>query len=186
MALELYDTMARAKRRFEPADPKRVTMYVCGPTVYAHAHIGNFRAAVVFDLLFRLLRHHYGAEHVVYARNITDIDDKIIKAATETGEEIGAITKKYADIYRTETAALGVLSPTLEPAATGHIGEMIALVEKLLAAGCAYAAEGHVLFAIDQYKDYGALSRVDRDEMLAGARVEVAPYKKNAADFVLW
>ena len=186
MPLELYDTMARAKRLFEPADPTRVTMYVCGPTVYSHAHIGNFRAAVVFDLLFRLLRHHYGADHVVYARNITDIDDKIIKASKETGEAIGAITGKYASIYREETAAVGVLPPTLEPSATGHIGEMVALVEKLLAEGHAYEAQGHVLFAVDRYKDYGRLSNVDRDEMLAGARVEVAPYKENPADFVLW
>ncbi|MGE0408500.1 MAG: cysteine--tRNA ligase [Amphiplicatus sp.] len=186
MALELYDAMAREKRPFAPADPKRVTMYVCGPTVYAHAHIGNFRAAVVFDLLFRLLRHHYGEAHVVYARNVTDIDDKIIKAAAETGEAIAAITKKYAAVYREETAAFGVLAPTLEPAATAHIGEMIALVEKLLADNFAYVADGHVLFAVDRYKAYGRLSNVDRDEMLAGARVEVAPYKENPADFVLW
>ncbi len=186
MALALYDTMAREKRGFSPADPKRVTMYVCGPTVYNHAHIGNFRAAVVFDLLFRVLRHHYGAEHVVYARNITDVDDKIIKASKETGEAIGAITKKYAGIYREETAALGVLPPTLEPVATGHIAEMIALVETLLAEGFAYAAEGHVLFAVGKFEDYGRLSNVDREEMLAGARVEVAPYKENPADFVLW
>jgi len=178
--------MAREKRAFMPADPKRVTVYVCGPTVYDHAHIGNFRAAVVFDLLYRVLRHHYGAEAVIYARNITDIDDKIIKASRETGAPIDAITRKFAAIYREETAALNVLPPTIEPQATGHIGEMIALVEKLIAAGCAYAADGHVLFAIEKFADYGRLSNVDREEMLAGARVEVAPYKENPADFVLW
>lgn len=186
MALQLYDTMTREKRLFAPADPKRVTMYVCGPTVYNHAHIGNFRAAVAFDLLFRLLRHHYGPAHVVYARNVTDVDDKIIRAAAETGEPIAAITEKYARIYREETAAFGVLPPTLEPAATGHIGEMIALIDRLISGGFAYAAEGHVLFAVARFPDYGKLSSVDREEMLAGARVEVAPYKENPADFVLW
>jgi len=186
MPLKLYDTMARAARDFVPADPARVTMYVCGPTVYNHAHIGNFRAAVVFDLLFRMLRRRYGEGAVNYAHNITDIDDKIIKAAKESGEPIDAITTKYASVYREETAALNVLPPTFQPAATGHIKEMIALVETLLGFGAAYAAEGHVLFAVDQYKDYGRLSGADREEMLAGARVEVAPYKKNPADFVLW
>ncbi|NWG70509.1 MAG: cysteine--tRNA ligase [Parvularculaceae bacterium] len=186
MGLALYDTLARDKRAFAPADPRRVTMYVCGPTVYDHAHIGNFRAAVVFDLLFRVLRLHYGDGAVIYARNITDIDDKIIRRAKETGEPIGEITARYAQVYRDETRALNILPPTLEPAATGHIGDMIALVEKLLAGGFAYAAEEHVLFAVDRYKDYGALSGVDRDEMIAGARVDVAPYKANPADFVLW
>ena len=186
MTLSLYDTMAREKRVFEPADPARVTMYVCGPTVYNHAHIGNFRAAVVFDLLYRVLRHHFGADAVVYARNITDIEDKIIAASNETGETIDDITKKYTQIYREETAALGVLPPNIEPAATAHIPEMIALIEKLITKDIAYAADGHVLFAVDQYTNYGALSRVDQDEMIAGARVEVAPYKKNASDFVLW
>ncbi|MBI1364398.1 MAG: cysteine--tRNA ligase [Alphaproteobacteria bacterium] len=186
MALVLHDSMARDKRIFVPADPKRVTMYVCGPTVYSYAHIGNFRAAVVFDLLFRTLRRHFGADAVIYARNITDIDDKIINAAREAGAAIGDITAKYAAIYREECAALNILPPTLEPAATKHIDEMIALVGTLIAAGCAYAAEGHVLFAVDRFSAYGGLSHVDRDEMIAGARVEVAPYKENPADFVLW
>ena len=184
--LTIYDTMAREKRAFQPADPERVTLYVCGPTVYNHAHIGNFRAAVVFDLLFRVLRYRFGADHVVYARNLTDVDDKIIKASRETGEPIAAITEKFTQIYREETAALGVLPPTHEPTATGHIGEMIALAQKLIDIGAAYAADGHVLFAVDSFDAYGAMSKVDREEMLAGARVEVAPYKKNAADFVLW
>lgn len=186
MALTIYDSMAREKRVFEPADPDRVTMYVCGPTVYSYAHIGNARSAVAFDLLYRVLRARYGADHVVYARNITDIDDKIIKAAAETGEPIDAITKKFADIYRADMGALGVIRPDLEPEATGHVGPMISMMERLIEKGAAYAAEGHVLFSVDAYADYGKLSGADRDEMIAGARVEVAPYKKSPADFVLW
>ncbi len=184
--LQLYDSLARETRLFVPGDPTRVTMYVCGPTVYNHAHIGNFRAAVVFDLLFRLLRRRYGEDHVVYARNFTDIDDKIIKASKETGEQISAITAKYARIYEEELAAFNCLAPTLTPKATGHIAEMIALTERLVALGFAYAAEGHVLFSVAKFGDYGKLSGADADERLAGARVEVAPYKQDAADFVLW
>ena len=186
MTLKLYDSMAREKRDFEPADPSRVSLYVCGPTVYNYAHIGNARAAVVFDLLYRVLRRRYGADSVVYARNITDIDDKIIKASRETGEPISVITEKFTRIYRDDMGALGVLRPTIEPTATGHIAPMIAMVEKLIASGAAYAAEGHALFAVDRLSEYGKLSGADRDEMIAGARVEVAPYKKNPADFVLW
>ena len=186
MTLKLYDSMAREKRDFEPADPDRVSLYVCGPTVYNYAHIGNARAAVVFDLLYRALRRRYGDDSVVYARNITDIDDKIIKASRETGEPINVITEKFTRIYRDDMGALGVLRPTIEPTATGHIAPMIAMVEKLIASGAAYAAEGHALFAVDRLSEYGKLSGADRDEMLAGARVEVAPYKKNPADFVLW
>ncbi len=186
MPLELYDTMARAKRVFEPADPHRVTMYVCGPTVYNHAHIGNFRAAAVFDLLYRVLRLRYGAEHVVYARNFTDIDDKIIKAARDAGAPIDEITAKYAQIYEAETAAFNILPPTLTPRATGHIAEMIALIEMLVRESYAYTAQGHVLFRVSRYADYGQLSGADQDEMLAGARVEIAPYKEHAGDFVLW
>lgn len=178
--------MSGKKREFAPADPARVTMYVCGPTVYNHAHIGNFRAAVVFDLLFRLLRRQFGGEHVVYARNFTDIDDKIIKASRESGAPIAEITSKYARIYDEELAAFNCLSPTLKPTATAHIAQMIALAAVLIQNGLAYAADGHVLFAVDRFLDYGKLSRVDRDEMIAGARVEVAPYKESAADFVLW
>lgn len=186
MPLTLYDSMAREKRVFEPADPDRVTLYVCGPTVYGYAHIGNARSAVAFDLLFRVLRARYGADHVVYARNITDIDDKIIKAAQQTGAPIAEITEKFADIYRADMGALGVIRPTLEPQATAHVTPMIAMIERLIAAGAAYEAENHVLFAVDRFSDYGRLSGVDRDEMIAGARVEVAPYKKSPADFVLW
>lgn len=184
--LQLYDSLARDKRLFTPGDPDRVTMYVCGPTVYNHAHIGNFRAAVVFDLLFRLLRHRYGAENVVYARNFTDIDDKIIKASKETGAPIDEITRKYAAIYVAELAAFNCLPPTLAPTATGHIAEMIALAGRLVTQGFAYAADGHVLFSVSSFPDYGKLSGADADERLAGARVEIAPYKENPADFVLW
>ena len=186
MSLMFFDTMRGEKRAFEPADPKRVTLYACGPTVYNHAHIGNFRAAVAFDLLFRVLRHEFGADAVVYARNITDVDDKIIKASRETGGPIEEITARYTQIYRDETASLNVLAPTLEPTATGHIKEMIGLVSSLIDVGAAYPAQGHVLFSISQYKEYGALARVSQDDIIAGARVEVAPYKKDAADFVLW
>ena len=186
MSLTFHDTMAREKRVFEPADPKRVTMYVCGPTVYNYTHIGNARSAIVFDLLFRVLRHEFGAEHVFYSRNFTDIDDKIIKASRETGAPIDEITTKFAKVYTDELGALNALAPTGTPRATEHIPEMIALVERLVEAGAAYAAEGHVLFSIESFADYGKLSGVDRDEMIAGARVEVAPYKNNPADFVLW
>ncbi len=186
--IRLHDTLAGEKRLFEPADPSRVSMYVCGPTVYARAHIGNARPAVVFDLLARLLRLKYGAEAVVYARNFTDVDDKIIAASRESGEPIAAITERFADFYRADMGALGVKRPDLEPRATGHIGDMVAMIEKLVAAGAAYhhAESGHVLFEVDAFNAYGALSRVNRDEMIAGARVEVAPYKKDPADFVLW
>ena len=186
MSLQFYDTMARKKRVFEPADPKRVTMYVCGPTVYNYTHIGNARSAIVFDLLFRVLRHAYGAAHVHYARNFTDIDDKIIKASRETGAPIDEITTKFAQVYLDELSDLNALAPTGMPRATDHIPEMIALVEQLIDAGAAYAADGHVLFSIESFDAYGKLSGVNRDEMIAGARVEVAPYKKNPADFVLW
>ncbi len=186
MSLQFYDTMARKKRAFEPADPKRVTMYVCGPTVYNYTHIGNARSAIAFDLLFRVLRHEFGADHVNYARNFTDIDDKIIKASKETGAPIDEITKKFAQVYLDELGELNALAPTGAPRATEHIPEMIALVERLVDAGAAYAADGHVLFSVESFAEYGRLSGANRDEMIAGARVEVAPYKKNPADFVLW
>ncbi|MDR3499262.1 MAG: cysteine--tRNA ligase [Parvibaculum sp.] len=182
--LQLHNTLTRRKDVFEPADPERVTMYVCGPTVYNFAHIGNARPAVVFDVLARVLRRLY--PNVVYARNITDIEDKIIAAAKEQGVEIGVITDKYAQIYREDMGTLGVLPPDIEPKATETIPGMIAMMERLVAEGYAYAAEGHVLFNVPAYGDYGRLSGRDRDDMIAGARVEVAPYKKDAADFVLW
>ena len=185
-SLTLYDTMARRKRVFEPIDPERVTMYVCGPTVYSYAHIGNARPAVVFDTLYRLLHRLYGHDHVVYARNITDVDDKIIETARESGKPIEDITSHYADIYRADMGALGVTLPTIEPHATDHIPEMIGMVQNLVYSGHAYEADGHVLFDVSSYEKYGRLSNRDLDDMIAGARVEVASYKRSPADFVLW
>ncbi len=186
MTLVLYSTLTRKKEPFRPLEPGRVRMYVCGPTVYDYAHIGNARPVVVFDVLFRLLRRAYGEGHVVYARNITDVDDKINAAAKESGEPIRAITERTANAFHRDMAALNALQPTLEPRATEHIAPMIAMIETLIAKGHAYAADGHVLFGVPTCKDYGRLSRRDREEMIAGARVEVAPYKKDPADFVLW
>ncbi len=184
--IQIYNTLARAKQPFEPLDPKRVRMYVCGPTVYDLAHIGNARPVVVFDVLFRLLRHVYGAGQVTYARNITDVEDKIINAARQNGETIEVLTHRTTEAYHRDMAALGALAPTVEPRATGHIGQMIAMIETLIAKGHAYEAEGHVLFSVPSMPDYGRLSGCDRDEMIAGARVEVAPFKTDPADFVLW
>ncbi|GAB4234046.1 MAG: cysteine--tRNA ligase [Kiloniellaceae bacterium] len=186
MDLHFHNTLTRQKERFEPLDPKNLRMYVCGPTVYDLAHIGNARPAVVFDVLFRLLRHVYGTEYVTYARNITDVDDKIMQASKETGESIESITRRTTQAYHDDMDALGVLRPTIEPRATQHIGQMIAMMERLIEKGHAYAAEGHVLFSVPSMDDYGELSRLDRDALIAGARIDVAPYKKDPADFVLW
>lgn len=185
-SLTLYDTMARRKRAFEPIDQDRVTMYVCGPTVYSYAHIGNARPPVVFDVLRRVLGHLYGAESVVLAANITDIDDKIMAAARESGEGIEAVATKFAKIYREDLDALGVTPPSIEPKATDHIEPMIAMMQRLIDEGHAYAAQGHVLFSVKSYEAYGALSKRSLDDMIAGARVEVAPYKQDPCDFVLW
>ena len=184
MSLQIYNTMGRQKQLFEPIDPQRVTMYVCGPTVYNLAHIGNARPAVVFDTLFRLLQTHY--DNVVYARNITDIDDKIIAAIEESGEKMADFTERYSNDYREDMAALNVLRPSIEPQATDHIAQMIAMTETLIAKGHAYESQGHVLFAVQSMDDYGKLSNRSLDDMLAGARVEVADYKRFAGDFVLW
>ena len=184
--IRLYDTMAREKREFVPADPKRITMYVCGPTVYGRAHIGNARPAVVFDTLARLIRHEYGDDSLIYARNVTDVDDKIIASAAEEGVATGVITKRYEEFYLQDMGALGVAPPDIAPHATQEIGSMVAMIGELIAKGLAYAAEGHVLFSVASDADYGSLSRRDRDAMIAGARVEVAPYKRDPADFVLW
>ncbi|MGZ8311719.1 MAG: cysteine--tRNA ligase [Allosphingosinicella sp.] len=184
--IRLHDTMAREKRPFAPADPQRVTMYVCGPTVYNRAHIGNARPAVVFDVLARLLRHVYGADSLVYARNVTDVDDKIIEAARAEGADPPAITERFERFYLDDMGALGVQPPTIAPHATGHIDGMIAMIARLITAGNAYEAEGNVLFHVPSDPDYGALGRRDREAMIAGARVEVAAYKKDPADFVLW
>jgi cysteinyl-tRNA synthetase len=184
--IRLHDTYAREKRVFEPADPKRVTMYVCGPTVYNRAHIGNARPAVVFDVLARLLRYTYPDREIVHAANITDVEDKIMAAAAAEGVAIDVITERYGRFYFDDLGALGVPRPDVVPLATAHIPQMIAMIERLIAAGHAYAAEGHVLFDVPSWPDYGKLSRRPMDEMIAGARVDVAPYKRSPADFVLW
>jgi cysteinyl-tRNA synthetase len=184
--LRLYDTMARAKRDFEPVDPKRVTLYVCGPTVYNRAHIGNARPAVIFDVLARLLRFLYPEREIVHAANITDIEDKIMAAAAAEGVPIEVITERYGRFYFEDLGALGVARPDIVPLATQHIPQMVAMIERLIAAGHAYAAEGHVLFDVPSWPDYGRLSGRPMDEMIAGARVEIAPYKRSPADFVLW
>jgi cysteinyl-tRNA synthetase len=184
MSLRLHNSLSRRVEAFVPQDPGRVTMYVCGPTVYNYVHIGNARPPVVFGLLARLLRRQF--PKVIYARNITDVDDKINAAASAAGVPIGDITSRYAQAYAEDMAALGVDPPDVIPHATAHIGEIITLCERLVASGHAYAAEGHVLFDVASYADYGRLSGRSTDDMIAGARVEVAPYKKNPADFVLW
>jgi cysteinyl-tRNA synthetase len=184
MPITLHNTLTRRNEAFVPLDPERVTMYVCGPTVYSYIHIGNARPPVVFDVLARLLRRHY--PNLVYARNITDVDDKINAAAAAQGVAISAITDRFAAAYREDMAALGVAAPDIEPCATDHIPEIIAMITNLIDGGHAYAAEGHVLFDVSSFADYGKLSGRDPDDLLAGARVEVAPYKRNPGDFVLW
>src|SRR6187397_3200284 len=186
MELKLYDTLTRDKRIFEPLDRQRVRMYVCGPTVYDFAHIGNARPVIVFDVLFRLLRHLYGEQHVTYVRNVTDVDDKINARAAERGISIRDLTEETYKNFKADVTALGCLPPNVEPRATEHIEEMKALIERLVQGGHAYVAEEHVLFSVPSMPDYGRLSNRSLDEMIAGARVEVAPYKKDAMDFVLW
>ena len=184
MSLSLYNSMTRSKQPFQPIDSQRVTMYVCGPTVYNRVHIGNARPAVVFDTLYRLLMSLY--PNVQYARNITDIDDKIMQTAAELGEDISVLSTRYAEAYFDDMQALNNLPPTIVPYATQHIPEMIDMISRLVTKGHAYEAEGHVLFAVQSMADYGKLSGRSLDDMLAGARVEVASYKKYAGDFVLW
>jgi cysteinyl-tRNA synthetase len=186
MVLKLYDTMAREKRDFAPADPSRVTMYVCGPTVYNFAHVGNFRPVVVFDLLFRLLRRLYGEDHVVYAANVTDVDDKINKKAADEGVPIRTITERYLAAYNADATALGALPPTFQPRATETMDAIVGMVGELVRNNAAYAKEGHVLFRTAAFADYGKLSRKPLDDLIAGARVDVAPYKEDPRDFVLW
>ncbi len=184
--LRLHNTLTRKKQVFEPIDPSNVRMYVCGPTVYDFAHIGNARPIIVFDVLYRLLRHIYGPEHVTYVRNITDVDDKINRRAAEEGVPIAEITARTIDQFHKDIAALGVLEPDVEPRATEHIEEMKAMIEQLVEKGCAYVAEDHVLFDVTRSPRYGQLSHRSLDEMIAGARVDVAPFKRNPQDFVLW
>ena len=182
--LSLFNSLTREKEVFEPLDRDHVKLYACGPTVYNYAHIGNARMAVVFDLLSRVLKTQF--PHVTYVSNITDVDDKIIAASKETGEPIDVITKRYTQIYNDDMAALGCDAPDIQPKATTHIGEMIALIERLIEKAHAYESEGHVLFNVPSFPAYGTLSGRSRDEQIAGARVEVASYKKDPADFVLW
>ena len=186
MPLRLFNTLTKTKDDFSPLDAKNIRMYVCGPTVYDLAHIGNARPVIVFDILYRLLRHTYGDAHVTYVRNITDVDDKINERAAQRGISIRELTENTARIFEEDVAALGNLPPSVTPRATEHIDQMTKIIEELIAAGHAYAAQGHVLFNVSSKADYGKLSRRSVDEMLAGARVEVAPYKQNAMDFVLW
>jgi cysteinyl-tRNA synthetase len=186
MMLRLYNTLTRTKEEFAPLDPKNVRLYVCGPTVYDFAHIGNARPVIVFDVLYRLLRHHYGETHVTYVRNITDIDDKINARAASEGVSIRELTERTAKQYLEDVTALGCLPPTHAPRATEHIDQMIVMIRQLIEAGHAYEADGHVLFDVSSKPDYGKLARRSLDEMIAGARVDVAPYKRGAMDFVLW
>ena len=184
MSLVIYNTLSREKEPFAPLDAANVRLYVCGPTVYDYVHIGNARPVVAFDVLYRLLKRRH--PRVTYVRNITDIDDKIMTRASENGEPIEQLTERTAAAYQSDMARLGALPPDVEPRATQYVGEMIALIERLIERGHAYAAEGHVLFSVPSMDDYGRLSRRSRDELIAGARVDVAPYKRDPADFVLW
>ena len=186
MDLQLYNTLSRTKDVFKPIDTKNVSMYVCGPTVYDYAHLGNARPIIVFDVLFRMLRHKYGADHVKYVRNITDVDDKINARAAREGISIQDVTKRTIEQFHKDISALGVLPPTVEPRATEHIEEMKAMIEQLVESGHAYSADDHVLFSVSSMPDYGKLSNRTVEEMEAGARVEVADYKRDAMDFVLW
>lgn len=186
MSLFLHNTITRKKEEFIPADEKSVRMYVCGPTVYDRPHLGNARSVVVYDVLFRLLRHIYGEDHVTYVRNITDVDDKINAAAKANCEPIFALTKRVEGWFHDDMAALNCLPPSIEPRATAHIEEMIAIIEKLIASGHAYESAGHVLFRVGSYSEYGALSGRKLEDLIAGARIEVESYKESAGDFVLW
>ncbi|MBC1181289.1 cysteine--tRNA ligase [Brevundimonas sp. WCHBH090558] len=186
MPLHIHDTLRREKRLFEPRNKDRVTLYVCGPTVYDYAHIGNARPPVVFDVLVRLLRRTYGADKVLYARNVTDVDDKINQKAAREGVPIGEVTARYEAAYLADMGLLNVSPPDIAPHVTDYIPAIVDQIQAIVDAGCAYAAEGHVLFDVSSYKAYGALSGRNLDDMIAGARVEVAPYKKNPHDFVLW
>ena len=183
MNIKLYNTLAGKKQNFTPINPNRVTMYICGPTVYSYPHIGNARGPVIFDILAGLLRREY---ELIYVRNITDLDDKIYEAAKSEQSDVSEITERYTKIYHQDISALGVKDPDIEPRATDHIKEMIEMIEGLIAKGYAYENEGHVLFSVDSYSDYGSLSNRQHEDQIAGARVAIAAYKKNPRDFVLW
>ena len=184
--IKLFNSKSKEKSIFNPLDPSDVKMYVCGPTVYERAHIGNARPVIVFDMLFRLLRYKYGKNSVSYARNFTDVDDKINASAIKTGRSINEITNETIKWFIEDMAALGNLEPTFKPRATEYINSMIAMIEELIGIGYAYESKNHVLFDVSKYKNYGTLSRRSLDDMIAGARVEIAPYKKNPMDYVLW
>ena len=186
MTLHLYDTFSKSKREFRPIDPNNIRMYVCGPTVYDYAHIGNARPVIVFDTLFRIMRHLYGADHVTYVRNITDVDDKIIDAANLNKEDISSLTSRTIQYFHEDASYIGALVPTIEPKATDHINEMVEMIETLIVKGFAYEVEGNVLFSSSKYDQYGKLSGKNIDELIAGARVDIEDFKEEASDFILW
>ena len=186
MTLHLYDTFSKSKREFRPIDPKNIRMYVCGPTVYDYAHVGNARPVIVFDTLFRIMRHSYGDDHVTYVRNITDIDDKIIEAANSNKEDISSLTSRTIKYFHDDASYIGALDPTVEPKATDHINEMVEMIETLIVKGFAYEVDGNVLFSSSKYDQYGKLSGKNIDELIAGARVDIEDFKKEASDFILW
>ena len=186
MTLHLYDTFSKSKREFRPIDPNNIRMYVCGPTVYDYAHVGNARPVIVFDTLFRIMRHSYGVDHVTYVRNITDVDDKIIEAANSNKEDISSLTSRTIQYFHEDASYVGALVPTIEPKATDHINEMVEMIETLIVKGFAYEVDGNVLFSSSKYDQYGKLSGKNIDELIAGARVDIEDFKKEASDFILW
>ena len=186
MTLHLYDTFSKSKREFRPIDPNNIRMYVCGPTVYDYAHVGNARPVIVFDTLFRIMRHTYGVDHVTYVRNITDVDDKIIEAANSNEEDITSLTSRTIQYFHEDASYIGALVPTIEPKATDHINEMVEMIETLIIKGFAYEIDGNVLFSSSKYDQYGKLSGKNIDELIAGARVDIEDFKKEASDFILW
>jgi len=186
MTLHLYDTFSKSKREFRPIDPNNVRMYVCGPTVYDYAHVGNARPVIVFDTLFRIMRHSYGVDNVTYVRNITDVDDKIIEAANSNKEDISSLTSRTIQYFHEDASYIGALVPTIEPKATDHINEMVEMIETLIVKGFAYEVDGNVLFSSSKYDQYGKLSGKNIDELIAGARVDIEDFKKESSDFILW
>ena len=186
MTLHLYDTFSKSKREFRPIDPNNIRMYVCGPTVYDYAHVGNARPVIVFDTLFRIMRHTYGVDHVTYVRNITDVDDKIIEAANSNEEDITSLTSRTIQYFHEDASYIGALVPTIEPKATDHINVMVEMIETLIVKGFAYEIDGNVLFSSSKYGQYGKLSGKNIDELIAGARVDIEDFKEEVSDFILW